>query len=88
MEILRFLLSFLAKEYDGGKFSEIFNLMNKYDFDLKKVMENIKPEDLSPIMETFSQNKTPTETVGAFGLQPIKDLADKDVIYALNGYLG
>ena len=44
---------------------------------------------LKEIFSSFNM-KSPTQTVGqnVYGLNPIANVADKDIIYTLNKYLG
>lgn len=89
MEILRFLLSFFLQEYGGGRFSGVSDILKKYDYDIVRTVKSVTPNDLSPIVENFMKKENPSaEKAEEFRLEPIKDLADRDIIYALNGYLG
>lgn len=90
MEILQFLLSFFLNEYGGGKFAPILNLLKENSFDIKKVMANLNPETVAPIIKDF-MNSAKKESPEAYsghseGLSPIAGIADKDVIYTLNKY--
>ena len=84
MEILRFLLSFLLKEYGGENFAAVSDaLINGGD--LKTFLNNLTPENVAPIIKSvFGANKNPSEV--SDGLSPVLDIADKDIIDALNGY--
>ena len=89
MEILRFLLSFFAKEY-GGDFKPLIDAFAQNDFDIKRVINNLDLEKLAPIIQSFIEKgakNRPTD-VGreAFGLAPIAGIADKDIVYTLNKY--
>jgi len=91
MELLQFLISFFIKNYGGDKFGDIFNIFKDNSFDIKKVLTNLKPEMLEPIIKSFfnsGQNKTPTDfSVGEnYKLDPIARIADKDIVYTLNRY--
>lgn len=76
----------------------VFKLLNENSFDIKKVLEKVTPEDLAKIFqgiaETTENGKTAqnaqknapfvTETNG---VAPISDIADKEIVYALNKYV-
>ena len=90
MEILQFLLSFFLNEYGGGSLKPILELFKENSFDIKRVLQNLKPETVAPIIKDFmskNNNKSPTETVGhACGLNPIAKIADKEIVYTLNKF--
>ncbi len=92
MEILQFLLSFFANEYGGGVLAPVLELLKQNSFDISKTLKNLNPEVLAPIAKEFfsSMNKkSPTEYSGrASGLSPVKNIADKEIIFALNRHLG
>lgn len=84
MEILRFLLSFLLKEYGGDDLGRILQALNSGEFDLKTFLDGIKIESLAPILKNIFGAKNPSEV--SDGLSPVLDIADKDIIDALNCY--
>lgn len=91
MEILQFLLNFILKEYNGGKYQEIFKLLQENSFDVKNILRNGNPETLEPILKTIfsvfskNQNESPKNySEESFGLNPIIKIADKEIVYALN----
>lgn len=93
MEILQFLLSFLTKNLNTSFLAPIFELFKNNNFDLKSVLNNLDVSAIMPVLkEIFSSfnMKSPTQTVGqnVYGLNPIANVADKDIIYTLNKYLG
>ncbi len=92
MEILQFLLSFFASEYGNGVLAPVLELLKQNSFDISKTLKNLKPEVFAPIAKEFfsSMNKkSPTEYNGrANGLSPVKNIADKEIIFALNRHLG
>lgn len=91
MEILQFLLSFLSKGL-GEDFSGLFNHLKNNDFNLKKVLQNIDLSVVLPLIEKFilnGQKNTRSENFqerNIAGLNPIAQIADKDIIYSLNKY--
>lgn len=90
MEILQFLLSFFLSEYGGGKFAPVFELLKENSFDIGKTLKSLDPKTVAPIVKDIfssAQNKSPTVHVGSFGLSPVKNIADKEIVYTLNKYL-
>ena len=91
MEILQFLISFLSKPENVDKFSSIINAFNKGQLSIDAILKNIDLKTLLPVIQEFlmnGQNKSPTEWVEqGEGLSPIANVADKDIVYALNKYL-
>lgn len=86
MEILQFLLSFFLKEYGGEELSPVFEELKNNSFDLKSFLNNLSPEKIAPVFKTFfDKTKSPSENVSD-GLTPVTSIADRDIIYALNGY--
>ena len=70
---------------------DVFSLLKQNDFDLKKTILTLDPKTIEPIVEQLFKNinNRPTETDGRYeGLTPISNVADKDIIYCLNKYLG
>ena len=91
MEILQFLTQFLANEQNSKILMPIFELLKQNSFDLRKVLSNLNPQVLAPIIKEFmaNMNNRPTDNVGRNnGLVPISNIADKDIIFSLNKYLG
>lgn len=86
MEFLRILSSFLLNEY-GKDFAPIIKLLEDNSFDLKKTVKNIKPEMLAPLIRAvMSGIKTPASPTVSAGLEPIKNVADEQVVATLNNY--
>ncbi len=96
LEILKSLLSIFLTDDKFKSFSPIVELLSKNSFDLHKTLKNLNLEAIAPIIKAFfsnmgvnnGQNKTPTEnSVGEVsGLNPIANVADKDIVYTLNKY--
>ncbi len=84
------VLKNLIPNINAGGLVPIINLLRENSFDLKKTAQNLTPEKLAPIIESFSESaatyaaKTNTH---ANGLSPIANVADKEIIYTLNRYL-
>ncbi len=91
MEILQFLTQFFANEQSSKILVPIFELLKQNSFDLKRTLSNIDPNSLRPIIQEFMSrmNNRPTNNVERNnGLSPISNIADKDIIFSLNKYLG
>ena len=91
MELLQFLTSLLTNEKNSRFLTPIFEILKQNSFDLKKVLSNLDPQLLRPIIKEFIStiNNRPTNNVGRNnGLTPISNIADKDIIFSLNKYLG
>ncbi len=93
MEILQFLLSFFLKEY-GGAFNNIVPIiesLRENSFDLKKTLSSLNPEVLEPILKTFASGFGGIKNNDGYPkdnrLSPIINIADKEIVYALNRYL-
>lgn len=91
MEILQFLTSFFANDKNMKILKPIIDLLAQNSFDIKKTLASLNPEMLRPIVKEFmsNMNNRPTTFVERdAGLVPISNIADKDIVYALNRYLG
>lgn len=84
MEILQFLLSFFVQEFGGEEIRSVFEDLKENSFDFKSFLNNLTPEKIAPIIKKFTEAKNPPK--GYDGLIPIADIADRDIIYTLNGY--
>ena len=85
----------LATLFGNDKFitalSPIIEHLRQNSFDIKKTLASLNPEMLRPIVKEFmsNMNNRPTTFVERdAGLVPISNIADKDIVYALNRYLG
>ena len=87
MEILQLLINFLTGGA-GEKYKGILDLFIKDSFDIKKVLKDITPDKIAPIIKDFlSKKNSPTAPVGeSVGLNPIANIADKNIVYTLNKY--
>ncbi len=88
MEILEFLLSFLANEYAGGKYEPIYKALKDTDFNFSEMLKKLDISALSPVIEEVGKifsTKKPQET--SCGLEPIIPVADKAIVSGLNEYL-
>ena len=91
MELLQFLLTFLLKEYGGEKLTPLLNALNNGSFNLQSLLSFITPETLEPILKNLfgAKNEPCTQNfnVQGYGLKPIAQIADRDIVYTLNKYL-
>ncbi len=90
MGILQFLLSFFLEEYGGKEFEPILNELKANHFDLARTLKHLNPQTIIPIIRTFMekrQKNCPTDSAEQFyGVTPINNIADKDILATLNGY--
>ncbi len=88
------LLQFIINNFFGGKLGELtplIELLKKNDFDIKKIISELKPETLAPLVsaftEFFANTNSPTDSAGEYhGISPIAKIADKEIVYTLNKY--
>ena len=86
MEILQFLLSFFLQEYGGENLRPIFDELKNNSFDLKSFLSNLTPEKIAPVIRNFAEKTASPSEKNSDGLSPIANIADRDIIYTLNGY--
>ena len=90
MDLLQFITSLLGNDNMVKLLSPIIELLRQNSFDIKKVLASLDPEMLKPIIEEFikSINNRPAQSAERIdGLQPISNIADRDIVFALNRYL-
>lgn len=88
MEILQFLLSFLATEYAGGKYEQVYKALEESNFDFKEMLKKLSVEDLKPVIDGVKNVfKTENPQKNFRGLTPINNIADEKIIEKLNEYL-
>ncbi|MBE7081317.1 MAG: hypothetical protein E7372_02015 [Clostridiales bacterium] len=90
MDLLQFITSLLGNDNMVKLLSPIIELLRQNSFDIKKVLASLDPEMLKPIIEEFmkSINNRPAQSAERTnGLQPISNIADRDIVFALNKYL-
>ena len=74
MEILQFLLSFLATEYAGGKYEQVYKALEESNFDFKEMLKKLSVEDLKPVIDGVKNVfKTENPQNNFRGLTPIKN---------------
>lgn len=92
MELLQFILTFLSKNFNLDVLAPFFELAKNGNFSFENIVKNLDFNKLAPVINAIfsSLNKqSPTETVGHnfYGLNPIANLADKEIVYTLNKFL-
>ena len=93
MEILQFLLSFFIEEYGGEEMQPILEKLKCNSFNIIQTLKSINPTELILIVKTFmgkmQKNNCPVEPTGQFyGVSPINNIANSDILQTLNNYLG
>lgn len=92
MEILQFLLKFFIQNSNTSWLKPIFELFQNNSFNLGETLKNLQPETLEPIiknfMDNFATNKNSTDfsVEQDYGLSPIANIGDKQIVYTLNKY--
>lgn len=91
MEILQFLLSYVLKESNLSAIAPLIDKLKENNFDLKKVISNLNPQTILPLISAFmqgtAQNKNPSPSrCEEEGLRPLNDFADKQIVECLNSY--
>ena len=95
-KILELLLSFFLSNDKLKGFSPILELLSKNNFDLSAMLKNLNLEAIAPLITAFMQSRdensskkqTPAEfsTGEVAHLNPIANIADKEIVYILNRY--
>lgn len=97
MEILRYITDFLLKAYGKEELAPILQTLEKNNFDIKKTVSGLKPDTIIPILKSvasafpFGREKTSPQNSfsrESFGTAPLSGIADKEIVYRLNRYLG
>ena len=86
MEILKMLSDMLS----GNNAEPLFALLNALknnSFNVKEALKNISPESLAPLFKSFSEAAKSETTSPLNGVTPIANIADREIVYALNRYL-
>ncbi len=91
MEILQFLLSYVLKDSNLSAITPIIEKLKENNFDVKKVISNLNPQTVLPLISAFMQgsyqNKNPSASqCEEEGLKPLSDFADKQIVECLNCY--
>ena len=86
MEILQLLLSFLAKEFGGNEFAPLLENLKSGSFDLRSLLQSLTPEMVAPLLKPFLNNQNSPQSVESFGVNPIINFVDRDIVFTLNKY--
>ena len=91
MDIVNLLKNFLSND-NAQAILPLINLLKNNSFDLKRTLNALTPETLSKILETFLKNGANTQksytAPKTNGVAPIANIADSEIVYALNRYVG
>ncbi len=92
MDFLQTVLNFLGS--NGESVKNLLQLLSENSFDLHKILGKLTPESIGEILsETIksrsqnAENGTEDFSFDSVGLTPIANIADKEVVFALNRYL-
>lgn len=91
MELLQNLLNFIFNTDQGKKLLPLITALLSGSVSLGDLLGKINLQALLPLINGFfnnAQNKNPTASaVGlGYGLKPVVNVADKDIVYTLNKY--
>ncbi|MBQ3596503.1 MAG: hypothetical protein II988_01660 [Clostridia bacterium] len=90
MELLRFLISFFIDQLGLDQLKPTLDQLTNGNTDIKSLLSSLDFEKLLPVIQKLSEilNKnSPTKVAEEpCGLTPVIDIADKEIIYALNSY--
>ena len=89
MDIMNLLKNFLSNG-NAQALLPVLNLLRENSFDIKRTLNSLTPETLAPIIQSFAPISNPREKPdNAYfnGVAPIANVADKEIVYALNRYV-
>lgn len=88
MDILQNILQLFGDK--AGQFAPLLEFAAKNNFDLKSMLQNLDVSALAPLFGQIlsppaqAERETPAPAVP---LDPIANVADRDIVYCLNRYL-
>lgn len=91
MEILQLLLSYILENVGGENLKPVVDALKKNNYDIKKVLSELKPETVLPLISSF-MNLTPKKQSPEpydykdSGLEPLSNFADAHIVDRLNKY--
>ncbi|MBQ9485538.1 MAG: hypothetical protein IJU83_01740 [Clostridia bacterium] len=92
MEIVDILKNFLSSE-QSETLIPIINALRQNSFNLKKTFQSLTPEMLAPLARAIAQSgfnsagKTAPARDKSQGATAVANVADKEIVYALNRYV-
>ena len=91
MELLQKLAYFLFNTDGGQKLLPILTNLLNGSLNIADILNNINIQNVLPLLSGFfnnGQNKTPSARTDGnyYGLKPVVNLADKEIVYTLNRY--
>lgn len=91
MDILKLLKNFMQGD-NLKTLAPLIELLRDNAFDINKTVNSLTPEKLAPILKTFFQQSEKqsnfTAEYGVGGVTHIANIADGEIVYALNRYIG
>lgn len=88
MQLLDTVLSLLLNEENKEKIAPIIDAVLKNGFNLQSILKNIDVSTLMPLLQgLFKQNQPSKQNYDANPLSPISNIADREIIFALNKYI-
>lgn len=95
MDIVGLIKNFLSNE-NVEAIVPIIELLRDNGFDLKRTLTSLTPEKLASVFEKLFQtgvnsgvnNGNVNKPFNAGGVTPIAQVADSEIVYALNRYIG
>ena len=89
MDALKTILGLFSGK-NGETTARLFKILSENSFDIKRVLNVLTAEDLLNIIDGFNgsrgEQKAPSENY-ANGVTTISNIADKEIVYALNKYV-
>ena len=91
MELLQKLAYFLFNTDGGQKLLPILTNLLNGSLNIADILNNINIQTILPLLSGFfnnGQNKNPSARTdgNCYGLKPVVNLADKEIVYTLNRY--
>ncbi len=90
MEILQLLINQFLDENKAKALQPFLKLLSENNFDIKRVLKNINPQMLASVFSSAFKNQNRATNVArySYGVEPISNIANKEVVFALNKYFG
>lgn len=87
MQILNAILSLFLNEENKEKIAPLVDAILKNGFDLPAILKSVDLSALLPLIESLFVNKREKPVYSANPLSPVVDIADAEIISALNKYV-
>lgn len=93
MDLLQILSSLFGNNKNLSTLIQLFELLRKNNFDIKSALSSLNFSNISDFVPLIKElmfsfnNKSSAECAEQdFGLSPISNIADKEIIYSLNKF--